>query len=105
MDFHCHLSIVVLLLTPKRGLPPAIGLKAHVELSKICGYIVCNTYRIAPWEPASISTSTLIDNTLEQLKVWQSQLPPQLQINDSSNNRDRACYELHMSYNQVCFHD
>ncbi|RYP18506.1 hypothetical protein DL765_003881 [Monosporascus sp. GIB2] len=84
------------------GMPTAIGLKAHVDLSKICGYIVCNTYRIAPWEPKTTSTSTFIDNTLEQLAGWLDNLPPELQMIDSpTRNHDRACCELHMFYNQL----
>ncbi|RYP03112.1 hypothetical protein DL764_005373 [Monosporascus ibericus] len=84
------------------GMPPAIGLNAHIELSKICGYIVCNTYRIAPWEHKNISTSTLIDNTLAQLADWLDNLPPELQMIDTPiRNHDRACCELHMFYNQL----
>ncbi|RYP80539.1 hypothetical protein DL769_002423 [Monosporascus sp. CRB-8-3] len=84
------------------GMPPAIGLKAHVELSKICGYIVCNTYRIAPWEHKTTSTSTLIENTLAQLAGWLDNLPPELQMIDTpTRNHDRACCELHMFYNQL----
>ncbi|RYP78743.1 hypothetical protein DL771_000410 [Monosporascus sp. 5C6A] len=85
-----------------RGMPPAIGLKAHVDLSKICGYIVCNTYRIAPWVHKNTSTSTLIDNTLAQLAGWLDNLPPELQMIDTpTRNHDRACCELHMFYNQL----
>ncbi|RYP55106.1 hypothetical protein DL768_000225 [Monosporascus sp. mg162] len=83
------------------GMPPAIGLKAHVELSKICGYIVCNTYRIAPSEHSS-SASTMIDKTLAQLAGWLDNLPPELQMIDNpTRNHDRACCELHMFYNQL----
>lgn len=84
-------------------MPPAIGLRAHVELSKICGYIVCNTYRIAPWERGTISTSALVDNALTQLSGWLGNLPPELQMGRDTRSNDRACCELHMTYNQVCF--
>ncbi|RBQ66942.1 hypothetical protein FVER14953_04292 [Fusarium verticillioides] len=36
------------------SMPPAEGLKAHVELSRISCHIVCNTYRISPSEDALI---------------------------------------------------
>ncbi|KAF5981753.1 transcriptional regulatory [Fusarium coicis] len=36
------------------SMPPADGLKAHVELSRISCHIVCNTYRISPSEDALI---------------------------------------------------
>ncbi|KAI1256586.1 hypothetical protein MGN70_001710 [Eutypa lata] len=83
------------------GMPPAIGLRAHVELSKICGYIVCNTYRIAPWERGTISTSALVDNALTQLSGWLANLPPELQMGRDTRSNDRACCELHMTYNQL----
>ncbi|KAF5696396.1 transcriptional regulatory [Fusarium globosum] len=35
------------------SMPPADGLKAHVELSRISCHIVCNTYRISPSEDAA----------------------------------------------------
>ncbi|RYP89852.1 hypothetical protein DL770_004063 [Monosporascus sp. CRB-9-2] len=89
-------------LTILSGMPPSIGLKAHIDLSKICGYIVCNTYRIAPSEDKTMVTSTLIDNTLSQLAGWLDNLPPELQmIGTPIRNHDRACCELHMFYNQL----
>lgn len=83
-------------------MPPAIGLSANVELSRICGYIVCNTYQIAPWEHKTTSTSARIESALAQLHVWLANLPPELQINYDTQSVDRACCELHMSYYQVC---
>ncbi|KNB04268.1 hypothetical protein FOXG_06446 [Fusarium oxysporum f. sp. lycopersici 4287] len=35
------------------SMPPADGLKAHVQLSRISCHIVCNTYRISPSEDAA----------------------------------------------------
>ncbi|ORY61798.1 uncharacterized protein BCR38DRAFT_39686 [Pseudomassariella vexata] len=85
------------------GLPSAVGLRAHVELAKISGYIVCNTYRIAPcpWERQTADASYRIDNALGWLTGWAAKLPPQLQLPDAGFTSDRACCELHMAYNQL----
>lgn len=79
-----------------------MGLRAHVELAKISGYIVCNTYRISPWEHHMTSTSARIENALGLLRGWTHKLPPALRIDDDLLSNDRACCELHMCHNQVC---
>ncbi|KAI0133707.1 fungal-specific transcription factor domain-containing protein [Xylariales sp. AK1849] len=83
------------------GLPSAVGLRAHVELAKISGYIVCNTYRVAPWDHRMSMASARIDNALSWLASWLTKLPPELQITGDELSNDRACCELHMAYNQL----
>ncbi|KAH7027943.1 uncharacterized protein B0I36DRAFT_365071 [Microdochium trichocladiopsis] len=84
----------------QRGLPPSKGLKAHVELMKICGYIVCNTYRIAPNEFEGLTTSNRIERALASLSRWKANLPPELTLSDIQSY-DRAACELHMIHNQL----
>lgn len=89
------------MLNDLRGLPPAAGLRAHVELARISGYIVCNTYRVAPWEHQMTTTSARIDTALSWLSSWLLKLPLELRMRDDQLNNDRASLELHMLYNQV----
>ncbi|KXJ88613.1 hypothetical protein Micbo1qcDRAFT_138397 [Microdochium bolleyi] len=84
-----------------RGLPASKGLKAHVELMKICGYIVCNTYRIAPNEYDGFSTSSRIEKALSNLRKWKANLAPELTLSEDGRSYDRATCELHMFYNQL----
>lgn len=79
-----------------------MGLRAHIELAKISGYIVCNTYRISPWEHYMTSTSARIENALNMLSSWESKLPAELRMDAEQLSNDRACCELHMNHNQVC---
>ncbi|KAK9773901.1 hypothetical protein AB5N19_05694 [Seiridium cardinale] len=83
------------------GLPRAAGLRAHVELARVSGYIVCNTYRISPWEHYMTSTPARIENALDLLSSWASKLPPDLRMDSDQLSNDRACCELHMKYNQL----
>ncbi|KAK9415267.1 hypothetical protein SUNI508_02115 [Seiridium unicorne] len=83
------------------GLPRAAGLRAHVELARVSGYIVCNTYRISPWEHYMTSTPARIENALDLLSNWASKLPPDLRMDGDQLSNDRACCELHMNYNQL----
>ncbi|KAF4974317.1 hypothetical protein FZEAL_8767 [Fusarium zealandicum] len=48
------------------SMPPASGLNAHVELARISGHIVCNTYRVSPWET---KIEPLLTNALLQLII------------------------------------
>lgn len=90
-----------------RGLPSPVGLRANIELSKIAGYIVCNTYRIAPWADAPLRTGSSVDTALQLLSNWESSLPPELQMPSELNmaydpfTRDRPLCVMHMSYNQL----
>lgn len=84
----------------QRGLPPSKGLKAHVELMKICGYIVCNTYRIAPSDFEASNPSSRIEKALAWLSQWKANLPLELALSESLSY-DRAACGLHMIYNQL----
>lgn len=82
-------------------MPPAAGLRAHVELSRISGYVVCNTYRIAPWEAARGGMPTQPDKAIWMLQQWQLTLPPRLQLSPDGLSNDPACCLLHMRYNML----
>ncbi|KAK1540346.1 fungal specific transcription factor domain-containing protein [Colletotrichum paranaense] len=83
------------------SLPPAAGLRAHVELARISGHIVCNTYRVAPWDRGPGGAARHIDRALQLLGSWQSSLPPTLQMSTSHPSSDPSCCLLHMAYNQL----
>ncbi|KAL2264338.1 hypothetical protein VTK26DRAFT_6581 [Humicola hyalothermophila] len=94
------------------GMPPPDGLRAHVQLCRISDYIVSSSYR-----------ATLhVEKALELLQSWHQNLPPSLRLPDpltlfsvdlfsqasafelrgaSGFGRDRACWSLHMNYNQL----
>lgn len=102
-----------------RGLPPPDGLIAHIELCKIAGYIVSNTYSIAPREtvPRSRDPVEQVSEPLRMLDEWRAnlpatlyiplELPPEVQIPlddappEESLPADRALCMLHMKWNQV----
>ncbi|KAH8898344.1 hypothetical protein GQ53DRAFT_636769 [Thozetella sp. PMI_491] len=83
------------------GFPPAAGLCAHVELARISGYIVCNVYRIAPWDRSTKTTVQHVEKGLQRLNDWFSSLPVTLQIDYEQLGTDRACCGLHLAYNQT----
>ncbi|OIW26181.1 hypothetical protein CONLIGDRAFT_582244 [Coniochaeta ligniaria NRRL 30616] len=83
------------------GFPPAAGLRAHVELARISGYIVYNVYRIAPWDHSTNTTVQHVDQGLQRLRDWSSSLPAILQVDYEQLGTDRACCGLHLAYNQV----
>ena len=78
-----------------------MGLRAHVALSKIAGYVVCNTYRIAPWLDPPPKAMCHVDKSLQMLSDWLRDLPPELQMSYEMFSRDRPLCSLHMSYNQA----
>lgn len=84
----------------RSGMPPAAGLRAHVELSRISGHIVCNTYRVSPWESIT-DPLRHVEKAIEMLERWKADLPPLLQLFDNDLSDDPACCLLHMGYNQV----
>ncbi|QLI66493.1 uncharacterized protein G6M90_00g035230 [Metarhizium brunneum] len=77
-------------------MPPAAGLRAHVELSRISGHVVGNTYRGAKIEAGTRQP----DNAIWMLEQWQSALPPALQLIKGLSNDPASCL-LHMRYNQL----
>jgi hypothetical protein len=82
-------------------MPSSEGLRAHVELAKISGIIVCETFRIAPRQPPTDSSASSIDTALAMLQSWQAQLPPNLQMPGNLSHIDPSCCILHMAHNQL----
>ncbi|KPM38004.1 hypothetical protein AK830_g8566 [Neonectria ditissima] len=82
------------------SMPPAAGLRAHVELSRISGHIVCNTYRVSPWDNKTGSVRHFED-AIRMLDKWLEGLPPILQLSSDGLSDDPACCLLHMGYNQL----
>ncbi|KAL2158794.1 hypothetical protein VTH06DRAFT_3986 [Thermothelomyces fergusii] len=111
------------------GLPPPHGLRAHVELCKISDYIVYSSYREAGLPDLLKKATVRVDKALGMLSRWRENLPPSLQLpadpltlipvdlftqaasfgqgpaallsGAASFGYDRACWALHMSYNQL----
>ncbi len=116
-------------LTICSGLPPAIGLRAHVELCRISDYLVYSNYREAGLPDLLTRATVRVAKALEMLEKWRVSLPLALQLpadpltlipvdlftqassfgqgpagllnGAASFGQDRACWVLHMSYNQV----
>ncbi|RBR14034.1 hypothetical protein FVER53590_04291 [Fusarium verticillioides] len=82
------------------SMPPAEGLKAHVELSRISCHIVCNTYRISPSEDAVRPVRSL-EGEISMLDGWCLKLPPTVQLASNGLSDDPATCLLHMHYNQL----
>ncbi|EUC36087.1 hypothetical protein COCCADRAFT_89204 [Bipolaris zeicola 26-R-13] len=80
------------------SLPPSVGLRAHVELSRIAGYIVCETFKIAPRNFRPGYSVTNIDKALKMLEEWNLELPSVLA---SGEGADSAVLCLHMASNQL----
>lgn len=98
---HAPLYTPSLWLTPfDRSMPPADGLKAHVELSRISCHIVCNTYRISPSEDAARPVRSL-EGEISMLDEWCLKLPPTVQLASNGLSDDPATCLLHMHYNQA----
>ncbi|KAL2017426.1 hypothetical protein VTK56DRAFT_2082 [Thermocarpiscus australiensis] len=110
------------------GLPSPAGLRAHVELCKISDYIVYNSYRAGGRADVAKRATVHVDRALDMLNKWHANLPDSLRLPDaltlfpadlfsqasvfghgpsdplgtaSGFGRDRACWALHMSYNQL----
>lgn len=82
-------------------MPPSAGLRAHVELARISGYIVCEIFEIAPRHRGSGYTISNIDKVLTMLEAWQSMLPSTLQPTFDWSRAGPASYNLHMAKNQL----
>ncbi|CAF3623923.1 unnamed protein product [Fusarium graminearum] len=82
------------------SMPPADGLKAHVELSRISSHIVCNTYRISPSEDVARPVKSL-EGEIKMLDTWSLNLPPTLRLSSNGLGDDPATCLLHMHYNQL----
>jgi len=79
-------------------MPPCAGLRAHVELSRISGYVVCETFKIAPRHYQRGYSTLNVDKALDQLENWKLNLPPVLAIDVDA---DPAVLSLHLAYNQL----
>ncbi|KAK4666393.1 hypothetical protein QC763_404290 [Podospora pseudopauciseta] len=103
--------------------PSPVGLKAHLELSRITHKIIYNGLRRQSDgkkpEDRRARAESHVKRSLESLKKWLKALPPALQLPPDAHTklhlpnsltteevpsgfgRDRACWSLHMSYNQL----
>ncbi|KAK3901830.1 hypothetical protein C8A05DRAFT_34490 [Staphylotrichum tortipilum] len=111
------------------GLPSPMGLQAHIELSRISDYLVYSSYRESGLPDLLTNATVRVGKTLERLRKWRENLPQALQLpadplilipvdlftqassfghgpdallsGASVFGQDRACWSLHMSYNQL----
>ncbi|KAJ6438752.1 thymidylate kinase [Purpureocillium lavendulum] len=84
------------------SMPPAFGLRAHVELSRISGHVVGNTYHGAKGGAGiDAAGARQPDNAIWMLEQWQSSLPPALRLSANGLSNDPAVCMLHMRYNQL----
>ncbi|SCV46809.1 uncharacterized protein FFB14_09430 [Fusarium fujikuroi] len=75
------------------SMPPADGLKAHVELSRISCHIVCNTYRISPSEDAARPVRSL-EGEISMLDEWCLKLPPTVQLATSAEHNIQLARQI-----------
>ncbi|KAK0744541.1 hypothetical protein B0T21DRAFT_357969 [Apiosordaria backusii] len=107
-----------------RGFPSPIGLKAHLELSRISHKIIYNGLRkqsdATKPDDSKSKAEAHVKRSLKILERWLKELPPALQLPDTIQGlhlpdgwrnvdvpsdgrfgRDRACWALHMARNQL----
>jgi hypothetical protein len=99
-------------------MPPPDGLIAHVQLSRIAGYIVSNTYSVAPTVEVDQDLRVQVQEPMNMLENWRRTLPRSLQMpldlqaespfdtdygDANAIYADRALCMLHMKCNQVSF--
>lgn len=89
-----------LTLQPGSNLPPAAGIRAHIELSRIMDEIVNKVYRTDGAVHVMSETLPRVHAAMQRLSSWVAELPPSLQLHKDPNP-ERACLMLHMLYNQV----
>jgi hypothetical protein len=82
-------------------MPPCLGLCAHIELSRISNYVVCETFGIAPRNYSPSQSTQSIDTALKMLESWEMRLPASLQMPHDLNHSDPSCCILHMAHNQL----
>lgn len=83
-------------------MPPADGLRANVELSRISSFLVSNTYRIAPSDGTTRSEMTQNPaKILWMLDQWKTKLPLSLQLSPNGISNDPGACMLHMRHNQL----
>jgi hypothetical protein len=82
-------------------MPPCAGLRAHIELSKISGFIVCETLQIAPRNATPGQLAKNIDIALQMLRTWHLKLPYNLQMQKDLRHPDPSCCILHMAHHHL----
>nr|BDD69325.1 uncharacterized transcriptional regulatory protein [Verruciconidia persicina] len=85
-----------------QSMPPAAGLKAHVQLARISSFIVCNVYQVAP--SRHISFDSAVEQSMAMLEQWQKNLPPSLQMSPEGLSTDPAACMLQMHFNHLIIH-
>jgi hypothetical protein len=83
------------------GLPPADGLRAHIELSRVTHYIAANVYGVSKHTAEPRSTALCVHKTLHMLKQWELELPPALRYRSDILNQDRAVFDLQVAANHL----
>ncbi|KAJ4355863.1 uncharacterized protein N0V89_003884 [Didymosphaeria variabile] len=83
------------------NMPSSAGLRAHVQLARISGFIVCETYKIAPKKLDTNPAAPDVDKPMELLQDWLTHLPASLQMSSAQPSADPACCILHMAHNQL----
>lgn len=83
------------------GLPPADGLYAYTELSKITHYIAANVYGVSKHTAEPRSTALCIHKALHMLKQWEHDLPTALRYQPDFPEQDLAAYDLQMTANHL----
>jgi hypothetical protein len=83
-------------------MPPAAGLKAHVQLARISNFIVCNVYQVAPSRHMSIDSA--VEQSMAMLEQWQKNLPPSLHMSPEGLSTDPAACMLQMHFNHLIIH-
>ncbi|KAK2592417.1 hypothetical protein QQS21_009900 [Conoideocrella luteorostrata] len=79
------------------SMPPAAGLRANIELSRISGHVVQSLNHKA--EP--IGDNGEPDKTVQKLDSWRASLSPALQLSADGLSDDAAACLLHMRSNQL----
>ncbi|KAI8932480.1 hypothetical protein NX059_010665 [Plenodomus lindquistii] len=77
-------------------MPPCAGIRANIELARISGFIVCETFKIAPRDQEARSSTQIIDRALKMLNHWRVQLPAGLDF----DSPEPSCMILHMAQGQ-----
>lgn len=78
-------------------MPPAAGLRANVQLSRISGHVVKSFHNVTE----TTSDIREPDNTIHKLETWRAALPPVMQLSVDGLSNDPACCLLHMRCNQL----
>jgi hypothetical protein len=91
-----------LILQPGSNLPPAVGLRAHIELSRIMDEVVNRVYGADNSVRVASDILPRVHAAIHKLSSWMTELPRSLQLLDETTP-ERECILLHMMYNQVSF--